>query len=352
MGGDSRYHSYVGRQGRAHHYGAMVNKLLKYLPGIGLMLVVGYAGKIVAGFVPHSEYVLFAIAIGMLLRNLFPLPKIFAPGIASYELWMKTGVALLGARLVLQEVFVIGGKGLVLVVIEITIAILTAAYLGRLCGLKEKLASLLGIGIGVCGVSAIISSTSAIDAEEDDAAYAIAIILLFGAIMLFLYPALGSLLGMTDTAFGYWTGLSIDNTAEAVATGFAYSEAAGNVATVVKLSRNALMGVVVLIMALYYARKGITGQVQNKTAFLWKRFPKFLLAFMAFSLLATVGFLTPAHAKVLNNASKWLFMLTFAGVGLSTEFKQMKSGFKPFLVGFGVEAIVSIVTYLLVYYLI
>lgn len=328
------------------------NKLLKYLPGMVLMLVVGYAGKIVAQYVPHSEYVLFAIAIGMLVRNLLPLPQIFAPGIATYELWMKTGIVLLGARLVLQEVFVIGASGIVMVVIEIAVAIAAAAYLGRIFGLKEKLASLLGIGIGVCGVSAIISSTSAIEAEEEDAAYAIAIILLFGAIMLFLYPALGTLLGMSDLAFGYWTGLSIDNTAEAVATGFAYSEAAGNIATVVKLSRNALMGVVVLLMALYYARKGISGEVENKAAFLWSRLPKFLLGFLAFSLLATVGFLTPGHARILNNASKWLFMVTFAGVGLSTDFKRMKAGIKPFLVGFGVETIVSVVTFALVYYVI
>ncbi len=330
----------------------MVSKLTKYLPGICLMFIVGYAGKIVANYIPHTEYVLFAIAIGMIVRNVFTLPEFFTPGIASYDLWMKTGVVLLGARLALQEVFSIGASGIALVIIEITVAILTATYLGRLFGLKEKLASLLGIGIGVCGVSAIISATSAIEAEEDDAAYSIATILFFGAIMLFLYPALGTWLGMSDTAFGYWTGLSIDNTAEAVATGFAFSEIAGNIATVVKLSRNALMGLVVLILALQYARKGITGQVENKVAFLWSRLPKFLIGFLAFSLLATVGFITPGQAKILNNASKWLFMLTFAGVGLSTDFKRMKAGIKPFLVGFGVETIVSIVTFMLVYYVI
>lgn len=330
----------------------MVKNLAKYIPGIALMFIVGYAGKVVANYVPHSEYVLFAIAIGMLVRNIFPLPKVFAPGIASYELWMKTGVALVGARLVLYEVFAVGASGIVLVIIEIAVAILTAAYLGRLFGLKEKLASLLGIGIGVCGVSAIISTTSAIEAEEDDAAYAIATILLFGAIMIFLYPALGAWLGMTDTAFGYWTGLSIDNTAEAVATGYAYSEAAGDIATIVKLSRNALMGLVVLLMALHYARKGITGEVKNKAAFLWQRLPKFLIGFLAFSLLATLGIITPAQGKILNNASKWLFMLTFAGVGLSTDFKRMRAGIKPFIVGFGVETVVSIVTFTLVYYVI
>lgn len=316
------------------------------------MFVVGYAGKIVANYVPHSEYVLFAIAIGMVVRNAFALPKFFTPGIASYDLWMKTGVALLGARLALQEVLSIGASGIVLVIIEITVAILTATYLGRVCGLKEKLASLIGVGVGVCGVSAIIGTTSAIEAEEDDATYAIATILLFGAIMLFLYPALGRWLGMSDTAFGYWTGLSIDNTAEAVATSFAFSEGAGNIATVVKLSRNALMGVVVLILALQYARKGITSHVKNKAAFLWSRLPKFLIGFLAFSLLATIGFITPGQAKILNNASKWLFMLTFAGVGLSTDFKRMKAGIRPFLVGFGVEAVVSVVTFALVYYVI
>ena len=137
-----------------------------------------------------------------------------------------------------------------------------------------------------------------------------------------------------------------------MATGFAFSEAAGNIATIVKLSRNALMGLVVLIMALCYARQGITGQVQNKAVFLWSRLPKFLIGFLAFSLLATVGFITPGQAKILNNASKWLFMLTFAGVGLSTDFKRMKAGMRPFLVGFGVETIVSIVTFTLVYYVI
>ncbi len=316
------------------------------------MLVVGYAGKIVASYIPHSEYVLFAIAIGMVVRNAFNLPAYFAAGVATYDLWMKIGIVCLGARLALQEVFSIGGSGILMVVVEISVAILTAAYLGKIFGLKEKLASLLGVGIGVCGVSAIISTTSAIEAEEDDATYAIATILLFGAIMLFVYPFLGRLIGLSDTAFGYWTGLSIDNTAEAVATGFAFSEAAGNIATVVKLSRNAVMGVVVLLMALHYARKGITGEVQNKAAFLWSRLPKFLIGFLAFSLLATIGFITPAQASVLNNVSKWLFMVTFAGVGLSTDFRRLRAGIKPFLVGFGVETVVSVVTFALVYFLI
>ena len=320
----------------------------EYLPGLLLMFLVGYAGKHIAHYIPYCEYVLLAIAIGMLVRNMVRLPAVCLPGIATYDLWLKTGVVFLGARLALQEVAAVGGRGMALVLIEIALAIGTATYLGRLCGLKEKLATLIGVGVGICGVSAIISTTGAIDADEDDATYAIATILLFGAVMLFLYPLIGHWLGMSNTIYGYWTGLTIDNTAEAVATGFAYSEAAGNIATIVKLSRNALMGLVVLLIALNYARKGMTPEVKNRGSFLWQRVPKFLIGFLIFSLLATLGFFTSAQVKLFNNLSKWLFLVTFAGVGLSTDFRRLQAGVKPFLVGFGVEAVVSIVMFVLV----
>lgn len=325
-------------------------KGLGLLPGLLLMFAVGYAGKLISGYIPHSEYVLFAIAIGMVVRNTVPLPAAFSAGIATYETWLKTGIVLLGARLAIQEVWKIGTTGIALVVIEIALSIAVATWLGRVFGLTEKLSSLIGVGVGVCGVSAIIGATGAIEAEEDDATYAIATILLFGALMLFLYPLLGRWLGMSDTLFGYWTGLSIDNTAEAVATGFAYTEGAGNIATVVKLSRNALMGIVILIMAIAYARKGMTSEVKDKKAFLWKRLPKFLIGFLVFSLLATVGFFTPVQSKIISNASKWVFLMTFAGVGLSTDFRKLRAGIRPFLVGFGVESVVSLFTLGLVYF--
>lgn len=320
----------------------------RYLPGICLLFVVGYLGKIVANYVPHTEYVLFAIAIGMLLRNTIKIPQIFVPGINTYEFWLKTGIVLMGSRLALQNVISIGATGLLLVVAVIFVALLLATYLGRLFGLSERMATLIGVGVGICGVSAIIGTTGAIDAKEEDASYAIATIMVFGAIMVFLFPLLGHMWGLSDEFFGFWTGLSLDNTAAAVATGFAYSEAAGNLATVVKLSRNALMGVVILIIALLYARKGLRDRVENKAAFLWSRFPKFLLGFLAFSLLATLGFFDPGQVKALDNLSKWFFLLTFAGVGLSTEFSRMKAGLKPFLVGLGVETVAAAVSYVMI----
>lgn len=321
----------------------------KYLPGMGLLFCVGYLGKLVANYVPHTEYVLFAIAIGMLIRNTVNVPSLFLTGINTYELWMKTGIVLMGSKLALQNVLSIGVAGFMLVFVVIVLAITSATYLARLFGISEKLGTLIGVGVGICGVSAIIGTTGAIDAKDDDSSYAIATIMVFGAIMVFLFPFLGNILGLSDRFFGFWTGLSLDNTAAAVATGFAYSEAAGKFATIVKLSRNALMGAVILSIAILYARKGLRGQVENKALFLWQRFPKFLLGFLAFSLLATLGFFSSAQVKALDNLSKWFFLLTFAGVGLSTEFSQMRAGIKPFIVGLFVETIVAVVTFALIY---
>jgi uncharacterized integral membrane protein (TIGR00698 family) len=330
----------------------IVTRGLAYVPGLALLLALGYAGKVIARYVPHTEYVLFAIALGMLISNTTGLPKIFVPGVKTYELWLKTGIVFMGVGLALQNVAKIGGPGVILVVVEILVSIVVAHYLAKAFKLKEKLGSLIGVGVGICGVSAIIGASGAIDADEDDQGYAVATILLFGAVMVFLLPLLGQTLGLSDKFFGFWAGVSVDNTAETVATGMAFSEAAGKVATVVKLARNTLMGLVILAMAVWYAQRGMTAQVKNKGKFLWDRFPKFVLGFLAVSALATFGFFAPAQVKALTGLSKWLFSMTFAGVGLSMRFADMKAGIKPFIVGCGVEAAVTLVNFFLVWWLI
>jgi len=318
---------------------------VKYIPGIMALLAVGLAGKWVSGFVPHFEYVIFAILIGMAVSNTVGIPRALAPGIDTYELWLKVGIVLMGSRLALQSIFAIGGLGLVLVTVEILVSIFVARRLAGVFGLSEKLGDLIGIGVGICGVSAIIGATGAIDAEEEDATYAIATILIFGAIMVFLYPLIGHMLHLSDQFFGFWAGLAVDNTAETIATGFAFSEKAGEVATVVKLTRNALMGIVILIFALIYAKRGMTGEVENKARFLWQRFPKFLIGFLLMSLLATTGFLGKADVTAMKHLSNWAFLLAFAGVGFKANFSRMKAGLKPFFVGLGVETVVAVITF-------
>src|SRR5205085_9847542 len=171
----------------------------------------------------------------------------------------------------------------------------------------------------IYGVSAIIASKGAIEADDEDATFAIAAILALGAFGLFAYPLIGHWLHMTDHAFGVWAGLAVDNTAEAAAAGAIYSDHAGKIAVLTKSTRNAMIGFVVLGYALYWARKGQAHEVQSKGAFLWQKFPKFVLGFLFVSLVATLGGFQKPQIESLGNLSRWAFLLTFAGVGLKTD---------------------------------
>jgi uncharacterized integral membrane protein (TIGR00698 family) len=329
---------------------------LQLLPGILLLGVVGYGGKFIEQFIarygkahhlvlPNIEYVLWAILIGLVIANTVGVPEIFRRGVATYEFWLKTGIVLLGARFILGDIAKLGGISLFLVFVEIGLALAFMTWLGKRFNLAPKLVSLLSVGASVCGVSAIIATQGAIEADEEDSSYAIAAILALGAISLFIFPLVGHALHMSDHAYGVWTGLAVDNTAETAAAGALYSDAAGKVAVLTKTCRNALIGFVVLGYALYWASKGEAAGVQNKAAFLWSKFPKFVLGFLLVSLLATGGFFSKPDLVAIGNLSRWAFLLTFAGVGLRTSFRELsKQGLRPFLVGAIGEIAIAVIT--------
>src|SRR5277367_2366455 len=331
-------------------------RIVELLPGIALLAGVGYAGKFMERTInvygkahhltlPNIEYVLWAILIGLAIANITGVPAIFKPGVATYEFWLKAGIVLLGARFLLGDVVKLGGVSLVLVAIEIVVSLVFMTALGRAFGLKPKLTTLLAVGSSVCGVSAIIATQGAIDADEEDSSYAIAAILALGAISLFVFPLIGHALHLSDHAYGLWAGLAVDNTAEATAAGAIYSDAAGKFAVLAKTCRNALIGFIVLGYAIYWASKGQAEEVKNKGAFLWKKFPKFVLGFLLISVLATIGFFTKPQLATLGNLSRWAFLLTFAGVGLRTSFRELgKQGVRPFIVGAVGEIAIALIT--------
>jgi len=331
-------------------------RLLRLLPGVALLFSIGYAGKLGEALLrdygkahhlalPNIEYVLWAIVFGMVIANTVGVAQIFRPGVATYDFWLKAGIVLLGARFLLGDVLKLGGVSLTLVAIELAVAIAIMTLLGRWFRLKPKLTSLLAVGSSICGVSAIIAAKGAIEADDDDATFAIAAILALGAFGLFAYPALGHLLHMSDHAFGVWAGLAVDNTAEAAAAGAIYSDAAGKVAVLTKSTRNAMIGFVVLAYAIYWASRGQAKAVEGKAAFLWQKFPKFVLGFLFVSLLATFQVFDKTQVASLANLSRWAFLLTFAGVGLKTDFREIKrQGVRPFVVGALAELTITVVT--------
>src|SRR5215472_3542699 len=340
---------------------SLFKRAARLIPGLLLLGGVGWLGKLIEQSIarygkahhmalPNIEYVLWAILIGLVISNTVGIPEVFRPGLATYEFWLKAGIVLLGSRFLLGDVLKLGGVSLVLVAIEIALSLTFMTALGRAFGLKPKLTTLLAVGSSICGVSAIIATQGAIDADEEDSSFAIAAILTLGAISLFIFPLIGHWLRMSDLSYGLWAGLGIDNTAEVTAAGNLYSDAAGKVAVLAKTARNAMIGFVVLGYAIHWAHKEKTAGVSNKAAFLWNKFPKFVLGFLLISAIATAHVFSKDQLTSLANLSRWAFLLTFAGVGLRTNISEMrKQGLRPFLVGALGEVAIAALTLGLVF---
>lgn len=334
--------------------------ILGLLPGMLLLAIIGYSGKLIekafsvygkANYIalPNIEYVLRAIFIGLIIANTIGVHRIFKPGVATYEFFLKVGIIFLGTRFLLVDMLKLGGISFLLIAIELGMAIWIMTKLGKRFGLSQKLTSLLAVGSSICGVSAIIAAKGAIDANEEDSSIAITAILTVGALSLFLFPLVGHWLALSDKSFGMWVGLAVDNTAETVAAGMLYSDEAGKVAALTKTARNATIGFVVLEYAIYYAKLGLAKTVEHKAVFLWQKFPKFVLGFLAVSALASAGSFDKGQLTSLANLSRWAFLLTFAGVGLNTDFRAMfKQGAWPFVAGIVGELLIAFVTLCLV----
>jgi uncharacterized integral membrane protein (TIGR00698 family) len=301
--------------------------------------------------VPHIEYVLWAIVLGLLISNTVGVAPAFRAGVATYELWLKLGIVLIGAKFLLQDVLHIGGLSLGLVAVELILSLSVMTMLGRIFKLPPKLTSLLAIGSSICGVTAIMAAQGAIEPEEEDTSTAIAAILTLGAIALFTFPAIGHLLHMSQQGYGMWAGLAVDNTAESVVTGALYGEEAGRWTVLAKTARSSFIGFVVLAYAVYWSSRGLAPDVQHKGLFLWQKFPKFILGFIAISILATAGFFTHAQLTSLSNLSRWAFLPAFAGVGLRTNLRNLVGqGWRPLVVGILGEIFIALITLALVYW--
>jgi len=334
---------------------------VQIVPGTILLAAVGFAGKIAEQSIgaygrahqltlPNIEYVLWAIVFGLIVSNTVGVPAVCRKGVDTYEFWLKVGIVLLGVRFLLGDVVKLGTVSLICVALELAVAILVMTALGRAFRLPPKLISLLSIGSSICGVSAIIAAKGAIEADDEDASYAIAAILALGAVSLFVFPVIGHAFAMSDQAYGLWVGLAVDNTAEATAAGALFSDTAGRFAVLAKTTRNATIGFVVLGYALHWARVRARGAgVGNKAAFLWEKFPKFVLGFVIVSALATAGLFTRGEVADLANLSRWAFLLTFAGVGLRTNVSELaRQGWRPLIVGVVGECVIAVITLVMV----
>lgn len=285
--------------------------------------------------------VIFAVLLGLLVGNVFRIPKLAQPGIKfAFQTLLRAAIVLLGATFSFATALSIGGRALLMVVFLMTLALVTAHILGRFLEVPARLATLIGVGTAVCGNTAISAVAPVIGAKDEETSFAIATNTLFGTLAVFAYPVLGHAFGMTNPVFGTWAGTAVNDTAQVVATGFAYSQAAGQVATVVKLTRNTLMGGVIVLMGLLYAGGG-----RGTAGSLWDRMkqsvPSFVLAFLGMCILNTLGVIAWASrhagrdlAVDAQTVAKLLILMALAGVGIGTRFDAMRRiGMRPFWVG-------------------
>jgi uncharacterized integral membrane protein (TIGR00698 family) len=329
------------------HLKAIFRAVTTALPGILLAFALAIPAWFAGKQIPVIGGAIFALVFGLLVGSVFR-PKTCVPGIRfTGKKILQYSIILLGFEMQIRNVIAVGSQSLVVMLFTLTAAFVTAAVCARLFRVKEKQAILIGVGTCVCGGSAIAATAPVIEAGEDDVARAISTIFLFNVIAVFLFPALGRLIGLSDAGFGLWAGTAINDTSSVVAAAASWSEAAGNgtalaIATIVKLTRTLLIIPITLTLALWTARK--TGQTGNSFNFI-KVFPWFVLGFVAAALANSFLPLPVGLPQTLAIAGKFLIVAAMAAIGLSTNVKNLIAGGKgPIALGLACWIAVTVVS--------
>lgn len=320
--------------------------LAEALPGILLSAALATAAFWLAdlSFVKDTLRVsalLLVILLGMALRSVFAMPAWAVPGVRfAQRPILRWAVAGLGFRLSMGEILRIGGPALGVVVASTLASLLFGYWIARRLGLEPRFATLLSVGGGICGASAVVAADSVVHAEKRDSALALGIITLLGTIGIVLYPLIGRAAGMGDFLYGVWDGASLHEMAQVVAAGSGFSKEATAIATVVKLVRITLLAPVVFFLAwqariaaarAHAAAAGTGGRAEAPQVSL---LPWFLVLFVVFASLNSTGWIAADTVKLLQRGDTWLLCVGMAGVGLQTSFADLgRSGFAPIAAG-------------------
>ncbi|NHN49148.1 putative sulfate exporter family transporter [Halostella sp. JP-L12] len=326
----------------------MIAGARRSVPGLLLLVAVAGAATLLGRAIPLVTPLVLAIAVGAVAANVFRIPAWAERGVATHSTLLEAGIILLGASLSVEAIVAAGPVlvGLIVAVVAFGLALVQA--LSRAAALGDRMGSLLAAGSSICGVSAIAAVAPVCDADESQIAHAAATILLFDAVTLVAFPAVGSLLDVAPRPFGVWIGLSMFSTGPVAAAGFAHSPVAGKWATMTKLARNALIGVVAVGYSIRYTGR-TAGAIDQPVRQVWVDFPKFLLGFVLVALLTNVGAIPGWAVDPILTASDALFLLAFAGLGFEIRLGELRNaGVVPVGVVGGYLLVVSALTYLLV----
>jgi uncharacterized integral membrane protein (TIGR00698 family) len=309
----------------AHHTGTS-----GIWPGVFLAALISAAAfglHELPGITALSPLIL-SILLGIAFHNLVGTPARAQDGVGfALKRILRFAIILLGLQLTAVQIADVGTTGLAVIALTLVATCLFTTWFGQLLGVERKLAQLIAAGTSICGASAVIATNTVTDAHDEDVAYAVACVTVFGSMAMFAYPLLPGLLHLDPRAYGLWSGASIHEIAQVIAAAFQDGRQAGEFGTIAKLSRVALLAPVVITLGLNASRRGPRTQVRAPI-------PWFVLGFIVLVALNSV-IVIPADARtVIVGVTTFLLSMALAAMGLSTDIAKLRAkGLRPLALG-------------------
>ena len=308
------------------------NNIRKYVAGFAIIFILAVLSLVIAGNKSISyygiEYVVFALLIGLLLSNLFSLPA-WIKEAARSEFFIKTGLIILGTSILFTDIIKAGLPGILQSIIVVAAVWFFALWLCRRLKVDDEFGVILASAVSICGVSAAIVASGAIKGDKKKLSYVTTLVLLVAIPMLILLPWLIKKMGISEIVGGAWLGGTLDTTASVTAASELVGPAATKAGVIVKFSQNVLIGVAAFLIAAWWVLKKTKttgGQEKPSLKLIWERFPKFVLGFIAASLV--FSFLIPTDtgkqvSGILNSLRTIWFALAFVSIGLEARFLDL-----------------------------
>ena len=319
-----------------------------FLLGVAICFAVAALSVLIERLVPGDLLgaSIIALFMGTIINSFFH-PDWMKPALKfTSKKILKLAIILLGASLSVNVILSVGKMTFFVMIFTFAMCFGGGYFVRKIFGLNWKLSNLISAGTGICGGSAVAAIAPVIDADDKDIAFAMSSTFLFDMVMIALYPIMGRLLGMTDIAYGIWAGTSVNDTASVVASGYAFSEAAGDFATMVKLTRTIAIIPTVLVFAYIGIRvkqKEMQAVSGGKKVNIVKIIPWFIGGFLALALLNSVGCIPAGVSGAMKTASKFLMVTALAAIGLGTSITDFKkAGFAPMLYGITIDTLVTL----------
>lgn len=313
---------------------------IKSFLGIYLLASIVYILSAQQTMKEYLEYAFWALLIGLMIRNVVGVPKWIEPALRS-EFYIKIGLVLMGAEVLFSNITKFGFYGILIVLIVVPLTMTFMWYFGtKFLQMNDgRSVMVIATATAVCGVSAAIAS-AAVKAKKQDLSFAVSMSIMFTIVMMVAMPLIAKWLGLTEMVGGAWIGNTVDSTGAVVLAGEALGPLASQVASLIKMIQNLLIGFVVFLLAVFFARREQLekfeegeGQVEVHSRDIWDRLPKFILGFLAMSMIFSFIVLplfgiesTNQMIASLGTWKGWFFCLTFLAIGLETDFKMMKEG--------------------------